>query len=65
MGKVMDLVLREGRETRRKLMMSRRKCMCACMCVYGAGAGGGGTGGGLGRWAERRQITGSPAKLEQ
>ena len=60
----MDLVLR-GRETRRKLMMSRRKCMCACMCVYGARASGGGTGGGLGRWAERRQITGSPAKLEQ
>jgi len=59
MGKVVDLVLREGSKTRRKLMMSRRKCMCVCVCVC-VGQGGGGE-----RWAERRQMTGSLAKLEQ
>ena len=59
MGKVVDLVLREGSKTRRKLMMSRRKCMCVCVCVC-VGRGGGG-----GRWAERSQMTGSLDKLEQ
>ena len=55
MSKVVDLVLRKGSKTRRKLMVSRRKCVCVCVSVRGGGE----------RWAERRQMTGSLAKLEQ
>lgn len=44
-SKVADLVLRVGSKTRRKLMMSRRKCMCVCM----RGGGGGGEGEGDGQ----------------
>ena len=59
MSKVVDLVLRKGSKTRRKLMVSRRKCVCVCVCECVSVRGGGE------RWAERRQMTGSLAKLEQ
>ena len=40
MSKVVDLVLRKGSKTRRKLMVSRRKCVCVCVSGRGREMGG-------------------------